>query len=112
MTEVEEVLIQTKAKSGQDVLNYPIRLNNELVALAGSISSADAAPTQQSYDVFSMLKQRSDEHVSNWEQVVKSDIASFNQLVQQQAVPAIIVNSSGAAGPPPAGPGSEELDQN
>jgi len=23
MTEVEEVLIQTKAKSGQDVLNYP-----------------------------------------------------------------------------------------
>jgi len=32
MTEVEEALIQTKARSGQDVLNYPIRLNNQLVA--------------------------------------------------------------------------------
>jgi len=27
--EVEEALIQTKAKSGQDVLNFPIRLNNQ-----------------------------------------------------------------------------------
>src|SRR5207253_6208942 len=39
MTVVEEALIQTKAKSGQDVLNYPIRLNNLLVALGGIVSS-------------------------------------------------------------------------
>ena len=109
---IEDALIQSKAKSGQDVLNYPIRLNNELVALAGSISTADAAPTQQSYDVFSMLKQRSDEQVSNWEQVVKSDIASFNQLVQQQAVPAIIVNTSGTSPGAPSGPELEEPHQN
>ena len=55
MTEVEEVLIQTKAKSGQDVLNFPVRLNNHLVALGGVVGSADSAPTQQSYEVFDML---------------------------------------------------------
>ncbi|MFI5105314.1 MAG: WD40/YVTN/BNR-like repeat-containing protein, partial [Terriglobales bacterium] len=37
MTEVEEVMVQTKAKSNQDVLNYPIRLNNYLVALGGVV---------------------------------------------------------------------------
>ena len=30
MTAVEESLHQTKAKSGQDVLNYPIRLDDKL----------------------------------------------------------------------------------
>ena len=41
MTEVEEALIQTKAKSGQDVLNFPVRLNNHLAALGGVVESAD-----------------------------------------------------------------------
>jgi len=52
MTAVEEELIQTKAKSGQDVLNFPVRLNNHLVALGGVVGSADSAPTKQSYEVF------------------------------------------------------------
>ena len=52
MTEIEEVLIQTKAKSGQDVLNFPVRLNNHLVALSGVVGSADwllrSSPTRYS----------------------------------------------------------------
>ncbi|HVH88414.1 MAG TPA: hypothetical protein VM912_16965 [Terriglobales bacterium] len=106
---IQDALIQSKAKSSQDVLNFPIRLNNELVALAGSISTADAAPTDQSYQVFSMLKQRSDEQVAKWEEMVKTDLANFNQLVRQQEVPAIILDSSGssATGAAPSG-GFEE----
>jgi photosystem II stability/assembly factor-like uncharacterized protein len=111
---IEDALIQSKAKSGQDVLNYPIRLNNELVALAGAISTADAAPTPQSYEVFNLLKQRSDEQVSHWNDVVKSDIAQFNQLVRQQDVPAIILDTTGAAGSsaPASSGGEEERDEN
>ena len=33
MTAIEETLYQTKAKSGQDVLNFPIRLNDKLSGL-------------------------------------------------------------------------------
>ena len=44
MTEVEEVLIQTKAKSGQDVLNFPVRLNNHLVALGGVVGQRRYGP--------------------------------------------------------------------
>ncbi|HZZ16613.1 MAG TPA: hypothetical protein VFE08_11700, partial [Candidatus Sulfotelmatobacter sp.] len=105
---VEDALIQSKAKSGQDVLNYPIRLNNELVALAGSISGADAAPTPQSYQVFTMLKQRSDEQVARWDEVVKTDIAAFNQLVRQQDVPTIILDTNSAAPGVASSGGSEE----
>ena len=91
MTEVEEALIQTKAKSGQDVLNYPIRLNNQLVALGGVVGSADSAPTQQSYEVFDMLSKAVDEQTAKWKQIVANDVSSYNNLVKQQDVPALIL---------------------
>jgi photosystem II stability/assembly factor-like uncharacterized protein len=89
MTVVEEALIQTKAKSGQDVLNYPIRLNNLLVALGGVVSSADAVPTKQDYDLWEELKQQSDAELAKWEEIKKTDLAHFNSLIEQNKVPVI-----------------------
>ncbi len=97
MTEIEEVLIQTKAKSGQDVLNFPGRLNNDLVALGGVVGSADTAPTQQSYEVFDLLSQRLNEQLTKWNQIVSTDVPAYNNLVKQAEVPAIKVT------PPEAG---------
>jgi hypothetical protein len=91
MTEVEEQLIQTKAKSGQDVLNFPVRLNNHLVALGGVVGSADSAPTKQSYEVFAMLSKAVDEQLTKWKAIVSTDVAAYNNLVKQQEVPAIMV---------------------
>jgi inorganic triphosphatase YgiF len=91
MTEVEEALIQTKAKSGQDVLNFPIRLNNHLAALAYVVASADSAPTKQSYEVFDMLGKSVDEQLAKWKSIVASDVKSYNDLIKQQDVPALIV---------------------
>jgi photosystem II stability/assembly factor-like uncharacterized protein len=97
MTEVEEVLIQSKAKSGQDVLNFPVRLNNHLVALGGVVGSADTAPTQQSYEVFDMLSKDLNAQLAKWKEIVSSDVPAYNSLVKQQDVPAIKVTQSEAA---------------
>lgn len=98
MTEVEEALIQTKSKSSQDVLNYPIRLNNQLVALGGVVSSADAAPTQASYEVFDMLSKRLDEQMAKWKQILSTDVPAYDDVVRKQEVPAIILPKEGSAG--------------
>ena len=90
MTEVEEVLIQTKAKSGQDVLNFPIRLNNQLVALGGVVASAASAPTQQSYEVFDMLAKSVDEQLAKWKTIVATDVKAYDDIVKQQDIPALI----------------------
>ncbi len=89
MTAVEETLIQTKSKSGQDVLNYPIRLNNLLVALGGVVSSADAAPTKQDYEMFDELGKQADEQLAKWGDIVKTDLAAYNQLAKDKAIPAV-----------------------
>ncbi|MGZ4878541.1 MAG: hypothetical protein ACXVIO_10150, partial [Candidatus Angelobacter sp.] len=91
MTEVEEVLIQTKAKSGQDVLNYPIRLNNYLVALGGVVESADSAPTQVSYEVYDLLSKQLDEQLAKWKQILSRDVPAYNEVVKKQEVPALIL---------------------
>ncbi len=91
MTEVEEALIQTKAKSGQDVLNFPVRLNNHLAALGGVVESADSAPTSQSYEVFDMLSKQVDEQLAKWKAIIATDVAGYNNLVKQQEVPMLLL---------------------
>jgi photosystem II stability/assembly factor-like uncharacterized protein len=89
MKVVEEALIQTKAKSGQDVLNYPIRLNNLLVALGGVVSSADAAPTKQDYEMYDDLSKQADEQLGKWGEILKTDLASYNHLAQEKTIPLV-----------------------
>jgi photosystem II stability/assembly factor-like uncharacterized protein len=91
MTEVEEALIQTKAKSGQDVLNFPIRLNNQLAALGGVVSTADSAPTQASYEVFAMLSKSIDDQLAKWKAIVTTDVKSYNDIIKQQDVTALLI---------------------
>jgi photosystem II stability/assembly factor-like uncharacterized protein len=91
MTEIEEVLVQTTAKSNQDVLNYPIRLNNYLVALGRVVESADGAPTQASYDVFNMLSRRLDEQLAKWREILNTDVPAYDAAVKNQNVPAVIL---------------------
>lgn len=52
---VEVEIYQTKMQSGQDPLNYPIKLNNKLGALLGNVLGGEGRPTQQCYDVYEML---------------------------------------------------------
>jgi len=55
ITTIEEALYQTKNQSGQDPLNFPIRLNNRLSSLRRSVENGDARPTDGAYKVFDEL---------------------------------------------------------
>jgi kynureninase len=89
LTAVEEALYQTKNRASQDPLNYPIRLNNKLAALAGTVASADAAPTAQSYAVYEELAAKIDAELSTLDTVLAEDVPAFNRLVREKDVPAI-----------------------
>jgi photosystem II stability/assembly factor-like uncharacterized protein len=80
-----------KKMTGVDVLNFPIRLNNQLAALGGVVGSADSAPTQQSYEVFDLLSSQIDEQLAKWKSIIATDVKSYNDLVRQQDVPALIL---------------------
>ena len=63
LTKIEEALYQTKNESGQDPLNFPIRLNNRLASLRRSVENGDAKPTDGAYKVFGELSAELDGHL-------------------------------------------------
>jgi photosystem II stability/assembly factor-like uncharacterized protein len=55
LTSIEEAIYQTKNKSGQDPLNYPIRLNDKLAGVFSNAMGGTTRPTDQAVRVFKNL---------------------------------------------------------
>ncbi len=72
LSAVESEIYQVKNQSGQDPLNYPIRLNNKIAALAGVASSADARPTDQTREVFRILSAQLETQLSRLESAMRA----------------------------------------
>lgn len=89
LTAVEEELIQTRSKSNQDPLNFPIKLNNKIAALAGVVGQSNAAPTKQMIAVFDDLKTRLRKQLDKLDAIVETDVPAFNALIREQDLPAI-----------------------
>jgi photosystem II stability/assembly factor-like uncharacterized protein len=82
LTAVEGEIYQHRLRSGQDPLNFPIRLNNKLAALQGTVESGDYRPTDQALAVFKELSGRLDRELARLDGLVKTDLAAFNTLLE------------------------------
>ena len=89
MTSIEETLYQTKAKSGQDVLNYPIRLNDKLAGVFDVANSGNFPPSRQVQDVYNDLASQIDVQLAKLKVIKEKDIPSFNELIRQKSLPVI-----------------------
>jgi photosystem II stability/assembly factor-like uncharacterized protein len=89
MSPVEGEMLQVKVKSTESMLNYPSMIDERLHSLAGTVESADTAPTEQSYAVFEELSQQLDAQLTQWKQIVAHDIPALNDLIRTQSVPVI-----------------------
>ncbi|MFN8000088.1 MAG: hypothetical protein U0X75_03615 [Acidobacteriota bacterium] len=91
LTAVEVELYQVKNQSGQDPLNYPIKLNNKLAALGGSVAGSDTQPTDQQVGVYEDLVAKINVQLDKLKQTLATDVPAFNKLVQEKQVPAVFV---------------------
>ncbi|MFQ5674966.1 MAG: glycosyl hydrolase [bacterium] len=88
---VEETLYQTKNQSRQDPLNFPIRLNNKLAAVAGSAATGDFRPTDQAVAVKEELTGLIDAELAKLQTIMDTDLPAFNKLVSENGIPAVIL---------------------
>lgn len=89
LTSIEETLYQTKAKSFQDVLNFPIRLNDKLSGVFDAANSGNMAPSKQSRDVYAELAKLSDEALNKLKKIKTVDLEAFNKMVREKSLPVI-----------------------
>ena len=77
-SEIEKALYQTKNRSGQDPLNFPIRLTNKLGHLNSLVSMGDFAPTAQDIAVKNELSKKINDELSKFNDLVDQEIKAFN----------------------------------
>jgi len=88
LTEVEHELIQTK---GGTPIILPARLDNQFIYLYGVVANADARPTSGSYDRFKDLRTELGRQLARLQQVIDTDLASFDGLVRAKGIGPVIV---------------------
>jgi hypothetical protein len=89
LTAVEEEAYQVRNRSNQDPLNYPIKLNNKIAALAGVIESADNKPTNQSVEVFNELSAQLDEQLQKLNDTLKKQLPLLNAALKREKLEAV-----------------------
>jgi photosystem II stability/assembly factor-like uncharacterized protein len=77
--EVEKALYQTKNRSGQDPLNFPIKLTNKLAHLNSLVTMGDFGPTSQDTAVKNELTAQINDELDKFNLVLDTDIKEFNQ---------------------------------
>jgi photosystem II stability/assembly factor-like uncharacterized protein len=92
MKKIEEALYQTKNRSGQDPLNFPIRLNNKLAALNSEVDGGDYRPTQQVKEVHKEIVEKIDFQLDQLKKVMNEKLPKFNELIKQKQVNPVTVD--------------------
>jgi hypothetical protein len=86
----EGEIYQVRNQSGQDPLNYPIKLNNKISALAGVVSSTDARPTAQSREVFQLLSGQLDVQLRAMREALRTLLPPVNVELRRLNLPEIV----------------------
>ena len=90
---VEKNLYQTKNKSGQDPLNFPIKLTNKLAHLNSlmNIGINDFPPTMAMYKVRDEMISLIDTELKTWKEVKEKMLVTLNKMIKDKALDAIII---------------------
>lgn len=76
---VEKALYQTQNQSGQDPLNFPIRLTNKLAHLNSLVSMGDFGPTDQDVAVKNELTTQIMTQLETFDKLISDQVAQFNK---------------------------------
>ena len=76
---IEKALYQTQNRSGQDPLNFPIRLTNKLGHLNSLVTMDDFPPTDQDIVVKNELTAEINKELETFDTLVDTEIKAFNE---------------------------------
>ena len=87
LTTNENEVYQTKNQSSQDPLNYPIKLNNQIAALAGTVGAGEYRPTVQARQAFEMLSGQLEVQLTGIRKSLDSHLPRMNAILRAAGLP-------------------------
>lgn len=94
LTAIEAELIQTKNESGQDPINYQVKLDNQLAYAYSAAHSQDGKPAASIFERYQELSEPLEEAGIKFEALVASDLKAFTDLLDRHNLPRIIWGKS------------------
>jgi photosystem II stability/assembly factor-like uncharacterized protein len=89
LSDVEDDIYQVKNQSGQDPLNFPIKINNRLANLLRIINTADGPPIANLPVLFAEYTKQLEVQTTRLQQVLVRDLAAFNAELRRLGLPPI-----------------------
>jgi hypothetical protein len=78
LTAIEEEIYQTRNQSGQDPLNFPIRINNRIASLNRVVNNGDGKPIGVAYEIFEEVSAELKVQTDRLQQVLAKELVAFN----------------------------------
>jgi hypothetical protein len=94
LSAIEEEVYQVQNRSGQDPLNFPIKLNNKIAALSASVQFGDGKPTAASFEVYQLLHGKLVEQQAKLDALLKSALPSANQALTSRSLKELVVTKT------------------
>jgi hypothetical protein len=83
-------MIQSKFKTGQDVVNYPNKLNSEFMILRNSLGGHDPRVTQGIRDRLTDIEGEWQKRKQEVNEIIQKDVANYNKTFKDKNVPALM----------------------
>lgn len=84
---VEEDIYQVRNQSGQDPLNFPIKVNNRLATLLSMAERGDGRPTTNMPEIFGILEKELKVYTDKLAQVWQTDLLAVNKELARLNLP-------------------------
>jgi len=79
LSAVEGEIYQVRNQSGQDPLNYPIKVNNRLASLLNAVNHGDGRPTGNAAAIFADLVQELRAQTDRLRSIESNELGAFNR---------------------------------
>ncbi len=95
---VEDSTYQVRNQSGQDPLNFPIRVNNRLATLLSMAERGDGRPTTNMPEIFGILSTELGRYTTRLSQIWATDLVAVNKELARLHLPPLDPNCAKAEG--------------
>jgi len=89
--EIENELYQTKNRSNQDPLNFPIKLTNKLAHVGAVSGNGDFKPTKPAMEVKEEMTKKIDEQLGKFRNLRDTQLPDFNRQVREKGIDAVLL---------------------
>lgn len=83
LTAIEDQLIQNKSESGQDPINYPSMIDDQIAYLYSVVNAQDDRPTEGAYQRFEDLQKELKVITDQLDQLIETEVPRLNELLEQ-----------------------------